>query len=120
MRTLNVRTVKFNCPSSSASVGLSTIMAKLRSKSILHDAYCDYPEAHATGSVSNLERKRPFNTGKVVIGSAYVPTQRQHPDADEILIQRALLSKRQRVQYPFDLAIYGLAVVAVVVIIWVI
>ena len=95
-------------------------MAKLQMKPILHDAYCDYPEAHTSGSVSNLERKRPFNTGKVVIGGAYVCTQRQHPDADEILIQRALLSKRQRVQYPSDLVIYSLAVIALAVIFWVI
>jgi hypothetical protein len=95
-------------------------MAKLQMKPTLYDAYCDYPEAHTSGSVSNLERKRPFNTGKVVIGGAYVCTQRQHPDADEILIQRALLSKRQRVQYPSDLVIYSLAVIALAVIFWVI
>lgn len=120
MRTLNVRTARFNCPSSGASQGLSTIMAKLQPKPTLYDAYCDYPEAHTTGSVSNLEQKRPFNTGKVVIGGAYVPTQRQHPDTDAILIQRALLSKRQRVQNPADLVIYSLAVIALAVIFWVI
>lgn len=120
MRTLNVRTVKFNCPSSSASVGLSTIMAKLQMKPTLYDAYCDYPEAHTTGSVSNLEQKRPFNTGKVVIGGAYVRTHREHLSADEILIQRALIGKRQRVQHPSDLVIYSLAVIALAVIFWVI
>lgn len=93
-------------------------MAKLQPKPILYDAYSDYPEAHTTGSVSNLEQKRPFNTGKVVIGGAYVPTHREHLSADEILIQRALLSKRQRVQNPADLVIYSLAVIALVVIIW--
>lgn len=95
-------------------------MAKLQMKPILYDAYCDYPEAHTTGSVSNLERKKPFNTGKVVIGGAYVRTHREHLSDDEILIQRALLSKRQRVQHPSDLVIYSLAVIALAVIFWVI
>ncbi len=94
-------------------------MAKLQPKSVLHDAYCDYPEAHTTGSVSNLQQKRPFNTGKVVIGGAYVRTHREQLSADEIRIQRALLGKRQRVQNPADLVIYSLAVIALAVIFWV-
>ncbi len=38
----------------------------------------------------------PFNTGKLLIGSAYVRDMRPQLTASEELIQAALLSKRQR------------------------
>ena len=41
-------------------------------------------------------RPAPYNTGKVVIGVAYVPRQRWEPSKDAYDIQTALLGERTR------------------------
>lgn len=41
-------------------------------------------------------RAAPYNTGKVVIGVAYVPRQRWEPSKDAYDIQTALLDKQPR------------------------
>jgi len=38
--------------------------------------------------------KTPYHTGKVAIGSAYVPTARPHHDQDALRLQDALLGNK--------------------------
>ena len=52
--------------------------------------------------------KTPYNTGRVQIGLLYTPPQRPFHDADALLLQRALLGERQRIDWG------GIAIVAIV------
>lgn len=53
----------------------------------------------------------PFNTGKVSIGSAYMPTKRPYHDQDALRLQDALLGNRK----PIDASGVFIAAVCVIV-----
>jgi hypothetical protein len=102
----------------------SALHPKMKVDSALYDAYCVYSQADTTGSVAPKNYKSvaelPYNTGKVAIGRAYLPTQRGALSRDEELLQAALLNgqdKRQQDPKRFtDLIIYALGLAALVVI----
>ena len=102
----------------------SAFKPKLKVDPALYDAYCVYSEADTTGSVAPKDYKSvdelPYNTGKVAIGRAYLPTQRGALSRDEELLQAALLNgqdKRQQDPKRFsDLIIYALGLAGLVVI----
>jgi hypothetical protein len=63
-----------------------------------------------------LERKHvPYNTGKVLIGSAYVPPPRRDFSADELLLQRVLLGDKQGLSERAKLIFAGATVLALFV-----
>ena len=107
-----------------AVVTNSAFATKLKQTSALYDAYCVYSQADTTGSVTPKNYKSvaelPYNTGKVAIGRAYLPTQRGALSRDEELLQAALLNgqdKRQQDPKRFtDLIIYALGLAGLVVI----
>ena len=55
----------------------------------------------------------PYNTGKVKIGLLYTTPQVPYHDADALLLQRALLGERRRVDWD---GLYIVAVVAAAVV----
>ena len=55
----------------------------------------------------------PYNTGRIQIGLLYTPPQVPHHDADALLLQRALLGERRRVDWD---GLYIVAVVAAAVV----
>jgi len=58
-----------------------------------------------------------YNTGKVKIGLLYTPPQVPHHDADALLLQRALLGERPRIDWD-GIAIVAIVVAAVVLSVW--
>jgi len=77
------------------------------------DVYAVYSQGKPTYSVG----RKVYNTGKVLIGSAYEPPRRVLFSRQEELIQRALLKQSSSSRHEWhDIALYIIAVIAVVVV----
>lgn len=77
------------------------------------DVYSVYSPPKATNSVG----RKVYNTGKVLIGSAYEPPRRAVFSRQEELLQRALLDQSPSSRHEWhDIALYILAVIAVIVV----
>ena len=59
----------------------------------------------------------PYNTGRIQIGLLYTPAQRPYHDADALLLQRALLGERPRIDWD-GIAIVIFTVAAVALAAW--
>lgn len=94
------------------------------SKMVLYDVYCVNFDTDATRSVAKKDytslNKLPYNTGKVIIGGAFIPRKQYTLSLDEELLQTALLSGRTSRQQDLDYfvtsIIYVLGFTALIVI----
>jgi len=123
-RTLDDMRVTIRNKATKIVVADSAFLPKKEDKMVLYDVYCDYSEAVTTGSVATKSYKSPkelpYNTGKVSIGSAYVPPKRSSFSRDEELLQVALLdagqTRQQTLTFYSEIAIYALGFIALSVI----
>lgn len=94
------------------------------SEMALYDVYCVNFDTYTTRSVAKKDytslNKLPYNTGKVIIGGAFIPRKPYQLSRDEELLQAALLSGRTSRQLDLDYfvnsIIYFLGFVALMVI----
>jgi len=123
-RTLDDLKVTIRNEVTKTIVADSAFLPKNEDKMTLYDVYCDYSEAVTTGSVATKSYKSlkelPYNTGKVAIGSAYVPQKRTTLTREEELLQVALLgvgrTRQQALTFYSEIAIYALGFIALAVI----
>lgn len=82
-----------------------------------YDVYRVYSPADTTGSVGI----KAYNTGKVLIGSAYQPRQHYDLSLDSERLQEALLESKQardaRTEALFMRWLYGIALITLVIVI---
>lgn len=94
------------------------------SEMALYDVYCVNFGTNTTRSVAKKDytslNKLPYNTGKVIIGGAFIPRKQHTLSRDEELLQAALLSGRTSRQLDLDYfvnsIIYFLGFTALIVI----
>jgi len=94
------------------------------SKMVLYDVYCVNFDTHTTRSVAKKDytslNKLPYNTGKVIIGGAFIPRKQYQLTREEELLQAALLggrtSRQQDLAYFVNSIIYVLGFTALIVI----
>lgn len=117
------RPVRYN-PFLSAVVTNSAWGVKPQVDLALYNVYCVNFDTHTTRSVAKKDytslNKLPYNTGKVIIGGAFIPRKPYQLSRDEELLQAALLSGRTSRQLDLDYfvnsIIYFLGFVALMVI----
>ena len=123
-RTLDDMRVTIRNKATKIVVADSAFLPKKENNLTSYDVYCDYSEAVTTGSVATKSYKSkkelPYNTGKVAIGSHYVPQKRTTLTREEELLQVALLgvgrTRQQALTFYSEIAIYALGFIALCVI----